>query len=48
MLEYNSPMPVTPPPPPLVGNFLHSNFISVQNETLNFRIQSLENVIKYI
>lgn len=36
------------PPPPLVGNFLHSNFISVQNETLNFRIQSLENVIKYI
>lgn len=47
MLEYNSPMPVTPPPP-LVDNFLHSNFISVQIETLNFRIQSLENVIKYI
>lgn len=35
------------PPPPLVGNFLHSIFISVQIKTPNFRIQSLENVIKY-
>lgn len=33
-------------PPPLLYNFLHSIFISVQIETL--RIQSLENVIKYI
>lgn len=36
------------PPPPLVGNFLHSIFISVQIETPKFRIQSLENVMKYI